>query len=142
MPIDLEHFVRAQDPLLEQIRAELRSGCKRTHWMWFVFPQLRGLGSSAMSHRYGLASLAEAQAFLAHPFLEPRFIECVWWVNQAHPRSANEIFGSPDDLKFHSSMTLFARTPSAPSGCKEALRLFFGGQEDPRTLELLSSVVP
>ena len=107
-PFNLDRFVQAQDPVLAQVRAELWAGHKRTHWMWFVFPQLAGLGRSDTARYYALASLEEARAYLAHPLLGPRLIECTNLVNAVEGRSAHQIFGSPDDLKFHSSMTLFA----------------------------------
>lgn len=105
---DLERFVAAQDPVIDQVRAELRSGRKRTHWMWFVFPQMQGLGHSAMARRYAISSLAEAAAYLAHPVLGPRLVECTELVNRIEGRSIDEIFGYPDNLKFCSSMRLFA----------------------------------
>jgi len=107
-PFDLQRFVDAQNPLYQQVCAELRRGRKTTHWMWFVFPQLRGLGQSAMSTRYGISSQAEAEAYLKHPVLGPRLRECVQYVNAVEGRTANDIFGYPDDLKFHSCLTLFA----------------------------------
>jgi uncharacterized protein (DUF1810 family) len=107
-PYDLQRFVDAQAPLYGDVCAELRAGRKETHWMWFVFPQLRGLGHSAMAHKYGIASQAEAEAYLAHPILGPRLRECGDLVNRIEGRSIDEIFGSPDNLKFRSCMTLFA----------------------------------
>ncbi|MGZ9116799.1 MAG: DUF1810 domain-containing protein, partial [Methylocystis sp.] len=104
-PYDLARFVAAQKPVYEKVRAELAAGRKRSHWMWFFFPQLEGLGASAMAQRYAIHSRAEAAAYLAHPVLGPRLKECVGLVNKVEGRSAHEIFGSPDDLKFHSSMT-------------------------------------
>jgi len=134
---DLDRFVRAQDPVLAQVRRELGEGRKRSHWMWFVFPQLRGLGRSAMAQRYGIGSLAEARAYLAHPVLGPRLVECTGLVNGLAGRSAHRIFGSPDDLKFHSSMTLFASAdPDAPV-FREALDRYFGGASDASTTEKL-----
>src|SRR5438552_788440 len=106
---DLQRFVEAQDPVYEQVCAELRRGKKTSHWMWFVFPQLSGLGTSAMSRRYAISSVEEAAAYLRHPILGPRLIECAELVLQVSGKTANEIFGSPDDLKFRSSMSLFAR---------------------------------
>ncbi len=105
---DLDRFVRAQDPVLAQVRRELGEGRKRSHWMWFVFPQLRGLGRSAMAQHYGIGSLDEARAYLAHPVLGPRLVECTGLVNRVEGRSVHEISGGPDDLKFHSSVTLSA----------------------------------
>ena len=105
---DLERFVTAQAPVFATVLNELKAGRKRSHWMWFVFPQLRGLGQSAMATRYGIGSLAEAQAYLAHPLLGPRLMECTRTVLAIEGRSLHAIFGSPDDLKFCSSMTLFS----------------------------------
>jgi uncharacterized protein (DUF1810 family) len=137
-PYDLDRFVRAQDPVLAQVRRELAEGRKRSHWMWFVFPQLRGLGHSAMAQRYAIGSLAEARAYLAHPVLGPRLVECTALVNRVEGRSAHEIFGSPDDLKFRSCMTLFALAQPAAPVFREALEKYFGGAPDPRTRELAS----
>src|SRR5215813_7094342 len=106
-PFDLQRFVTAQAPLYERVCAELRAGRKRSHWMWFIFPQIQGLGSSAMAQRYAITSLAEAAAYLDHPVLGPRLRECTGLVNAVDGRSAHEIFGSPDDMKFHSAITLF-----------------------------------
>src|ERR1035438_1119774 len=105
---NLQRFVEAQDPVFEQVRAELQAGQKQSHWMWFIFPQLRGLGRSATATRFAISSLAEAQAYGQHQILGPRLRECTRLVNGVERRSAREIFGYPDDLKFHSSMTLFA----------------------------------
>jgi uncharacterized protein (DUF1810 family) len=134
---DLERFVQAQAPVIAQVRRELGEGHKRTHWMWFVFPQLRGLGHSAMAQRYGIGSLAEARAYLAHPVLGPRLVECTDLVNAVEGRSIREIFGSPDDLKFRSSMTLFASAQPDADAFKEALKKYFGDMPDARTTELL-----
>ena len=141
-PGPLERFARAQAPVLEQVRAELRAGRKKTHWMWFVFPQLRGLGHSPTAEFYAIASLEQAQAYLADPVLGPRLRECTQLVNAIEGRAIGEIFGFPDDLKFRSCMTLFARAASgsASSGAevfRAALDEYFRGEEDPRTLELL-----
>ena len=136
---NLERFVVAQDPLLEQVCAELADGCKRSHWMWFIFPQLRGLGSSPTAQRYALASLGEASAYLAHPLLGARLRRCTGLVNRVEGRSAREIFGSPDDLKFRSSMTLFARAAPGPrEPFAAALAKYFAGEEDSLTLERLA----
>jgi uncharacterized protein (DUF1810 family) len=136
-PFELERFVRAQDPVLAQVRRELAEGQKRSHWMWFVFPQLAGLGSSPMAQRYAIRSLAEAEAYLAHPVLGPRLVECTGLVNRVEGRSARAIFGSPDDMKFHSSMTLFARARPAEPAFRAALDRYFGGAADARTLQAL-----
>ncbi len=134
---DLDRFVRAQDPVLPQVRRELRAGLKQSHWMWFVFPQLRGLGHSAMAQRYGIASREEAGQFLRHPVLGPRLLECTGLVNAVPDRPINQILGSPDDMKFRSSMTLFAAvTPDEPL-FHQALDRFFAGVPDRLTLERL-----
>ena len=135
---DLERFVKAQAAVYEQVCAELRAGHKRTHWMWFVFPQIRGLGSSSMSVRFGIASLAEARAYLEHAELGPRLRECAGIVCGVEGRTVEEIFGSPDDLKFHSSMTLFAKAAEANEMDEvfgEALEKYFDGEMDGGTLE-------
>ena len=135
---DLDRFVQAQDPVLAQVRQELRDGRKRSHWMWFVFPQLSGLGHSAMARHYAIASLAEAWAYLEHPLLGPRLVECGALVNAVEGRSINQILGSPDDLKFHSSMTLFnLAQPEAPV-FREALKKYFDGALDRLTAERLA----
>ena len=137
-PFDLDRFVRAQEPVLDQVRRELADGRKRGHWMWFVFPQLRGLGRSATAQHYGIGSLAEARAYLAHPLLGPRLLECTALVNRVEAgRPAHAIFGSPDDLKFRSSMTLFAAADPAAPAFGEALRRYYGGAPDPLTVEAL-----
>lgn len=129
---------------MEQVRSELRAGRKRTHWMWFVFPQLRGLGHSPTAQFYAIASLEEAEAYLADPVLGPRLRECTRLVNEIDGRTLGEIFGFPDDLKFRSCMTLFARAVERRAAFPEdqifrrALEKYFGGQEDPRTLERLA----
>ena len=136
-PFDLDRFVRAQDPVLDQVRRELTEGRKRSHWMWFVFPQLAGLGHSAMAQRYAIASLDEARAYADHPVLGPRLVECTSLVNGVADRAAYQLFGSPDDLKFRSSMTLFAQAlPSAPP-FQAALQRYFGGVGDSATLSRL-----
>jgi len=137
-PHDLQRFVDAQQPVFDQVRAELQAGRKRTHWMWFVFPQIEGLGSSAMARHYAIASRAEAEAYLGHPVLGPRLRELTRIVNDVQDRSAGQIFGYPDDMKFHSSMTLFAQCAGA-SGKEfdEALAKYFGGRADTATLDRL-----
>lgn len=137
-----EHFLKAQEPLHAAIAAELAAGRKQTHWMWFVFPQLRGLGRSPLAQFYGLEGPDEARAYLAHPVLGERLRECTGLVlGHAGRRSLHAIFGSPDDLKFRSSMTLFARAAEAEDGVapfRQALELFCDGEEDPLTLALLA----
>ncbi len=138
MPDSLERFVQAQDPLIAQVRRELADGHKRTHWMWFVFPQLAGLGHSPMARHYALASLAEAKSYLTHPVLGPRLIELTDLVNQLDGASVHAIFGDPDALKFHSSITLFAcAAPDLPV-FRDALAKYFDGAADPLTTTLLS----
>jgi uncharacterized protein (DUF1810 family) len=135
---DLERFVEAQEPVYAQVRAELASGRKRTHWMWFVFPQLRGLGESPTSRHFAIASLDEARAYLGHPVLGPRLLECTRLVNAIEGRSLGEIFGFPDDLKFRSCMTLFAAAASAERAeFVAALEKYCDGELDGRTLALL-----
>jgi uncharacterized protein (DUF1810 family) len=134
---DLERFVDAQVGIYEQALAELRAGRKRSHWMWFVFPQLRGLGRSSTSLRYGIESLEEAAGYLAHPVLGPRLLECTAAVLAVEGRSLHEIFGTPDDLKFCSSMTLFHRADPTQAPFRTALDDLCGGREDRRTLGLL-----
>jgi uncharacterized protein (DUF1810 family) len=138
---NLERFVEAQAGVYEQVCAELRAGRKRSHWMWFVFPQIRGLGSSEMAARYAISGREEARAYLDHPVLGPRLRECAGIVVELEGRTVEEIFGYPDDLKFHSSMTLFSEA-AAPfvevEGVFEnALKKYFGGKTDRRTLELM-----
>jgi uncharacterized protein (DUF1810 family) len=137
-PFDLERFVAAQDPVMASVRRELGAGRKQTHWMWFVFPQLRALGQSPTAKRYGIASLAEAQAYMAHPDLGPRLVECTELVRAVQGRSVHDIFGNPDDLKFRSSMTLFARAQPGTPAFAAALEQYFDGVPDPRTLDLLA----
>jgi uncharacterized protein (DUF1810 family) len=134
-PYDLNRFLTAQAPVIAQAEAELRAGKKRSHWMWFVFPQIAGLGRSAMAQRYAIASLDEARAYLANDVLGARLKECAALVVAVEGRSAGEIFGTPDDLKFHSSMTLFARAAPEEPVFKQALQKYFGGGEDQATLE-------
>jgi uncharacterized protein (DUF1810 family) len=138
MLFDPDRFVQAQDAVYERVRRELREGRKRGHWMWFVFPQLSGLGFSEMAQRYAIATLGEAAAYLEHPILGPRLIECSELVNQVEGRTINEIFGTPDDLKFHSSMTLFASIPDAPPAFDAALAKYFGGAPDRMTAKMLA----
>ena len=136
-PFDLKRFVDAQDPVYRGVVAELRSGRKRTHWMWFVFPQLRGLGHSPMADYYGISSIAEARAYLDHDLLGPRLHECTRLVNQVQGRSIEEIFGWPDDLKLRSSMTLFARATADNEDFVALITRYYGGQQDPATLARL-----
>ncbi|RYC10301.1 DUF1810 domain-containing protein [Ciceribacter ferrooxidans] len=135
---DLERFVEAQAPVYSDVLRELRDGRKRTHWMWFIFPQLSGLGHSPMAQYYGIASLDEARAYLAHPLLGPRLTECVEAVLTHPERSANAIFGIPDDAKFRSCLTLFLAAGAAEHPFGAALPHFYGSP-DPRTLSLLGA---
>ncbi len=136
-PYHLERFVEAQEDVFAEVLAELRAGHKRGHWMWFIFPQMKGLGRSAAAAYYGIGSLEEAAAYLRHPVLGPRLVECTQLVNAVEDRSIHEILGSPDDLKFRSSMTLFARAAEDDAVFRAALKEYFGGEPDPLTLELL-----
>ncbi len=133
---NLERFVEAQEGVWEQAREELRAGRKQTHWMWFIFPQLRGLGASAMAKRYGIGSLAEARAYLEHPVLGPRLRELTALVNGLEATDAGQVFGYPDDLKFRSSMTLFAEAGGGEV-FKQALAKWFGGKGDAATIDRL-----
>ena len=134
-PFDLERFVVAQADVFAAVEDELRAGRKRSHWMWFIFPQLRGLGHSPAAQFYGVGSLAQARAYLAHPLLGPRLVRCTELVLALTGRSPNAIFGSPDDLKFHSSMTLFALADEAPESVfRTALERYFSGRVDDRTM--------
>ena len=137
----LQRFVDAQHPVYAAVLSELRSGRKRSHWMWFIFPQISGLGRSATAQAFAVSSLAEAAAYLAHPTLGPRLRECAALVAGIDGRSIAEILGHPDDLKFHSSMTLFARAAPREAIFAECLQKYFGGQPDPQTLGRLSRIV-
>jgi uncharacterized protein (DUF1810 family) len=140
---DLERFISAQEPVIEQVYRELRAGRKQSHWMWFIFPQLVGLGRSPMAQRYAIGSLVEAQVYLNHPVLGRRLTELTDIVNRVSGRSMLEIFGSPDDMKFHSSMTLFeAAAPGTAPGAtpfRAALDKYFSGQTDHATEDGLRS---
>ncbi len=137
-PFDLQRFVDAQDRVYDAVIDELRAGRKRSHWIWFVFPQLRGLGSSATAVRYGISSREEAGAYLAHDLLGPRLRECTRLVAQIDGRPIEEIFGWPDHLKVRSSMTLFARSTEDNAEFLAVLDKFYNGEQDPLTLENLS----
>jgi uncharacterized protein (DUF1810 family) len=138
-PFDLDRFVDAQDAdgAYERALAELRAGHKQSHWMWFVFPQLAGLGASFMAQKYAITGLPEAAAYLRDPVLGPRYRACVAALNRHEGMSAGEIMGSPDDLKLRSSLTLFALAAPNEAGVRTALGKYFDGKPDPRTLELL-----
>ena len=136
-PFDLRRFVDAQQDAHAQAVRELAAGRKASHWMWFVFPQLRGLGHSEMATRFGIASLDEARAYLAHPLLGPRLEECVRLVLRIEGRPIAEILGPPDDIKFRSCLTLFEAAAPEPGIFAEALRKYFDSVRDARTLQLL-----
>ena len=142
-PYDLRRFLNAQEPVFATALDELRGGCKRSHWMWFVFPQMRGLGRSPTAELYGIASLDEAQAYLAHPTLGPRLEQATRTVLGVQGRTLHEIFGSPDDMKFRSSMTLFAlATGQAESPYHEALARWCDGRMDDATMRLAGAPSP
>lgn len=136
-PHGLKRFVDAQNPVYEQVLVELRNGLKEGHWMWFIFPQLRGLGHSHMATAFGIASRQEAEAYLEHPILGQRLRECTRLVNLIKGRPINQIFGHPDYLKFRSSMTLFASIALDNQIFRAALQNYFAGQPDRLTLERL-----
>ena len=133
-PHNLQRFVDAQDQVYKQVCMELRNGQKEGHWIWFIFPQLRGLGHSAMAIAFGIASRKEAEAYLDHVVLGPRLRECTRIVNLVEGRSIHQILGYPDDLKFRSSMTLFASVASDSQVFNNALHKYFDGEPDPLTL--------
>lgn len=136
-PHNLQRFVDAQKPVFRRVCIELRQGCKRTHWMWYIFPQIKGLGSSKNAHKFAISSREEAEAYLKHPILGSRLRECTQLVSIVEGRSADQIFGDPDNLKFRSSMTLFANATSDNGVFKDALQKYFGGEPDSLTLEKL-----
>ena len=135
-PFDLERFVRAQNPIIRAVQGELAQGRKQSHWMWFIFPQIAGLGFSAMSQRYAIGSRAEAESYLAHPLLGSRLVDCTRLVLAVEGRTINAIFGAPDDAKFRSSMTLFGAVSDEPI-FDEALAKYFAGERDDATLGIL-----
>jgi uncharacterized protein (DUF1810 family) len=135
---DLERFVEAQAPHIDEAKAQIAAGRKRTHWMWFVFPQLRGLGRSTMARHFGLRSRADAAAYLAHPTLGVRLRACVGLLLAVDNRSAHEIFDTPDDLKLRSCLTLFREVDAAQGVFAQALAKYFRGEPDPATLQLLA----
>ncbi|MCL5262974.1 MAG: DUF1810 domain-containing protein [Acidobacteria bacterium] len=136
-PFDLQRFVEAQEPVYAQVCAELSEGRKRSHWMWFVFPQIRGLGHSPTAQHFAIRSRAEAEAYLRHPVLGTRLRECTALVNAVQGREVSEIFGYPDDLKFRSSMTLFVEVAPEDAVFRQALDKYFEGEPDERTVELM-----
>jgi uncharacterized protein (DUF1810 family) len=136
-PFELQRFVDAQAPVYSYVLEELRAGLKQRHWIWFIFPQMRGLGSSSMAHAYGIGSRMEAEAYLAHPIMGSRLMECTRLVNGVEGRTAEQIFGAVDAMKFRSSMTLFSQVAGEDSVFAEALRKYFSGKADPLTLAKL-----
>jgi uncharacterized protein (DUF1810 family) len=133
----LQRFVDAQNSVYERVCSELRKGRKQSHWIWFIFPQIKGLGSSATAARFAISSREEAAAYLEHPILGPRLRECTRLVTLVEGRSLNQIFGSPDDLKFRSSMTLFAQVAADNQIFLDALEKYCGGEFDGLTLDRL-----
>lgn len=145
--LDANKFLDAQNQVYPQVLQELRAGQKRTHWMWFIFPQIAGLGRSATAQHYAIQSLDQARAYLADPILGARLRECTEAVllhspDGAAPRNLRQIFGTPDDLKFHSSMTLFHRAAPDQDVFDSALNAFFAGKEDQATLDRLATSDP
>ena len=136
-PFRLQRFVDAQAPVYKQVCEELRQGSKESHWMWFIFPQIRGLGRSSTAERFAISSLDEAKAYLQHPVLGARLRECVRLVSAVNGRTAEQIFDYPDYMKFRSSVTLFARAAPEETIFEDALRKYFDGQPDAQTLRLL-----
>ena len=136
--MSLERYIKAQAPVYARALDELKRGHKQSHWMWYVFPQIAGLGNSAMSHAYAIQSLQEAREYLAHPVLGARLRECCRTVMDLDGTTAHEIFRSPDDLKFRSCLTLFAHAAPDESLFDDLLVKYFGGKEDPATLEILA----
>lgn len=141
-PDEFMHFVDAQAPVYDAVLQELAGGCKYSHWMWFIFPQLRGLGYSSMSQRYAIDSLAQAQRYLAHSLLGPRLIECTELVLHAEGRTADRIFGGVDTLKFHSCITLFSLCDHSDTAFTKAITKYFAGRPDANTLRLLGTAIP
>jgi len=136
-PYDLRRFVQAQEHVYERALAEIRGGSKRTHWMWYIFPQIDGLGSSPTAKRYAIKSAEEAKAYLDHPILGPRLLECAEAVVRIEGRTAEEVFGSPDDLKLRSCATLFACVMQQRSIFDRLIEKFYEGKRDRRTQQLL-----
>ena len=134
---DLKRFVEAQEPVYSRVIAELRAGRKQSHWMWFIFPQIEGLGVSAMAQKYAISSRAEAEAYLAHPVLGPRLRECSQLVASAKGSNITAIMGSPDDMKLKSSMTLFARATDDKAPFVAVLDRYYDGEEDSATIARL-----
>jgi uncharacterized protein (DUF1810 family) len=139
-PFGLTRFVQAQAPIYSDALAELAAGCKRSHWMWFIFPQIDGLGFSATTKLYSIKSLDEARAYLARPVLGARLVECTRTVLAINGKTALDIFGRPDNMKLQSSMTLFDAISPAESEFAALLDKYFNGKRDPRTVELIKAV--
>jgi uncharacterized protein (DUF1810 family) len=139
-PYGLQRFVDAQNPVYDKVCSELRDGRKKSHWMWFIFPQVEGLGSSELARKFAISSLAEAAAYLAHPVLGSRLTECTRLVNLVEGRAIEQMFGYPDDVKFRSSMTLFVHATSDNRVFIDALQKYFGGEFDPATLARLQTL--
>ena len=137
-PFNLQRFVDAQSPIFDRVSSELRDGAKRSHWMWFIFPQIKGLGQSQLARKFAISSREEAKAYLEHPILGLRLIECTELVNLIEDRTIEQIFGYPDDLKFRSCMTLFANV-SDNQIFTDALSKYFNGESDPSTLQRLET---
>jgi uncharacterized protein (DUF1810 family) len=136
-PHNLQRFLDAQHPIYGQVRDELQAGRKETHWMWFIFPQIKGLGNSATAQKYAIQSIEEAKGYLEHPLLGFRLQECTQLVNAVSGRSIEDVFGYPDHLKFHSSMTLFAQVNPGDKLFSGALAKYFDGRSDRKTLQIL-----
>lgn len=134
----LDRFVNAQGPVIDQVMAELHAGQKQTHWMWFIFPQLKALGSSGTAKFYGLSGLSEAKQYLAHPVLGPRLLACTQAVLAHGDKTVHEIFGTPDDMKFRSRMTLFMSAAPEVDLFSKALAMFYAGESDPTTVDLVN----
>ena len=139
-PYDLRRFTKAQRNTYDRVLAELRNGKKQTHWMWYIFPQIDGLGHSATSRRYAIKSIEEARQYLNHPVLGKRLLECVKVILAIEGRSISEIFGDPDDMKLKSSMTLFTCIPNSPSVLFRILDKYFNGNRDVKTLQLFEKI--
>jgi uncharacterized protein (DUF1810 family) len=138
-PYNLQRFLDAQHPIYGQVRDELRGGRKESHWMWFIFPQIKGLGISTTAQKYALSGIGEAKAYLDHPLLGFRLRECTQLVNDVSGRSVEDIFGYPDHMKFHSSMTLFAHVQPSDKAFDAALKKYFKGELDRNTIAQLAS---
>jgi uncharacterized protein (DUF1810 family) len=136
---DLHRFIEAQNGIYEQALTELKTGRKRSHWMWFIFPQIAGLGTSSMAEKYAIRSAEEASAYLADPILGSRLLRCVEAILSVNDRSAHDIMGAPDDLKLRSSMTLFAAVSDHGSPFHKAIERFYDGKFDERTISILSA---